>query len=575
MTASRNEDSLVYHIISFLVVWVDFIARIYLRVKATFDAVVYIAQSPTQQKYYSRRPHYQHHQRNQSIADHHISSNPIHVGPKFTPSSAIPIQHLPTEVFQLVLLNGTKNDLFHCTMVCQRWHRLVTPLLWKDPSFPLSSLPVVGNAHPSSLSYDTIPSTSSRRTHHHRRRQFTSSSAPPLSRDGKDLPKIIPSLRLPKYGHAIQTLRLGSISQQLTDDLLLYITQMCPSLTALDLSHCQHITSLGYQHLARSQCASSLIQLNLTTGVHLTDASLVSLSMKCDSLEIIHLAGCHRITQTGVRSLVTKSQQTLRYINIKDCVKVSGHILQDLAALCGPRLLGVDATRICSILHSDIEILVRHCPYLEQLYIGQNKSPLLRQLLYRIRKEQRQEPWVLPSTNKKSPSTSLSASLLQQRQLSRSKSSYLSSKPDALDSLLDMLQQNNMNPINAANTPTSRQRSHRSRHLSQPVWQYNNDGTTTNSGQLNAIHHRHNNRQNTSVSQQQATDQVSIATVELIMKHLTHLKAVDFSHWNCLTDQLIRRLRQHHGHAIQFIGLEGCRMVTQTSSSLVPGPCDS
>ncbi|ORZ17012.1 hypothetical protein BCR42DRAFT_413752, partial [Absidia repens] len=357
---------------------------------------------------------------------------------------------------------------------------------------------------------------------------------------------------------------------------------MCPNLTALDLPHCQHITSLGYQHLARSECASSLIQLNLTAGVHLTDASLVSLSMKCDSLEIIHLAGCHRITQTGVRSLITKSQQTLRYINIKDCVKVSGHILQDLAALCGPRLLGVDATRICSILHSDIEILVRHCPYLEQLYIGQNKSQLLCHLLYRIRKEQQQEPWVLPSTNKKSPpcpsSTSLSASLLQQRQLSRSKSSHLFTKPNALDALLDMLQQNDMNPINAMNTPRSRQRSHRSRHLSQPVWQNNNDGTTTtttNSGQLNTIHHQHNNRQNIPSSQhQQATDQVSIATVELIMEHLTHLKAVDFSHWNCLTDQLIRRLRQHHGHAIQYIGLEGCRMVTQTSSSLVPGPCD-
>ncbi|ORZ17013.1 hypothetical protein BCR42DRAFT_413753, partial [Absidia repens] len=153
MAASRNEDSLIYHIISFLVIWVDYVARIYLRVKATFDAVLYIAQSPTQQKYYSRRPYHQHQQRKQSNADLHISSDSIHISQKFIPSSTIPIQSLPTEVFQLVLLNGTKNDLFHCTMVCQRWHRLVTPLLWKDPSLPLLPLPVVGNAHPSPVSH--------------------------------------------------------------------------------------------------------------------------------------------------------------------------------------------------------------------------------------------------------------------------------------------------------------------------------------------------------------------------------------------------------------------------------------
>ncbi|CAO3587565.1 unnamed protein product [Absidia cylindrospora] len=616
MTTSIKEESSIYSIISFLVVWTEYIVRTYIRIKAALDAVVYVAQSPVS------RPRHQHQQqqRKPSIS---ISTDSIHLIHSPSPSptmrsySNTPIHKIPNEILQLVILNGTKNDLLHCTMVCQRWHRLVTPLLWIDPILPPPSLPC-----PTDIDYTphASPSPSYRRLRCSSSTTTSSSTAERSLDSGRHvssppLPTIIRSFRLTKYGHAVQTLRLSCISDQVTDDLLLYITRHCPNITVLDLTHCKRVTSSGYQHLARAPCAPSLIHLNLSYGTRLTDAALVSLSMRCDFLEIIHLTGCHRVTQTGVRSLVAASRQSLRFINIKDCIRVSGRLLQDLALLCGPRLIGVDATRICSILHSDIKALVQHCPRLEQLYVGQNKSQLVCQLQQRIRDEQQQEPWIMPfsssSTNLRSrtkskhqdhtqpplspsssssssststtssprpSSTSLSASLLQQRQLSRSKSSSLYTKPNALDSLLDMLRQHNIDPT--GNTTTDqielqqqqqeRPRSHRSRHLSQPVWKHSTS-TNSSSGYLNTTDHRREQRQTTPPQYKEA-DQVSQATVEMMMMDLKHLKAVDFSHWTCLTDQLIRRLRQHRGHAIQYIGLEGCSIMAQHSSSTVlPG----
>ncbi|KAI8330907.1 hypothetical protein BC941DRAFT_439890 [Chlamydoabsidia padenii] len=567
MTTSKVEESPLYSLISFLVVWTDYIVRTYIRIKAAFDAVVYVAQSPITPRQ----------QRKSSVSS---ESPKLHRPPSPTPShhTTTFIFRLPNEVMQAVFTDGgDNNDLVQYTLVCQRWHRLVTPLLWKAPILSPSILGPVGTNYTPPHDSTTITTNAPSR---HRRTGST------LSRDGRiSSSRILRSFRLAKYGHAVQTLRLGSISEQVTDDLLLYITQHCPNLIVLDLSHCHQLGPSGYQHLARSKCTSSLIQLNLSHGKHLTDSALVSLSMRCDSLEIIHLAGCHQITQMGVRSLAAACRQSLQYINMKDCIKLSGHILQDLAILCGPRLVGVDATRICSILHSDIKVLVQHCPRLEQLYVGQNKSQLLCQLQQRIRndeQQQQQDIWEsppsspLPANNKRgrrrsnniwplSPSTSsvslaphpfttsLSASLLQQRQLSRSKSSSQYNKPNALDSLLDMLQHYNVDSADQQH----QQRVHRSRHLSQPGWQSNNNNNNNNSIS-NIISGMDNSKG--MYRPLQDTDQVSQATVEMMMKHLKHLKAVDFSHWNCLTDQLVRKLRK--GRTIQYIGLEGCLAVS-------------
>ncbi|ORZ16965.1 hypothetical protein BCR42DRAFT_413623 [Absidia repens] len=571
-----KEESSLYSIISFLVVWTEYIVRTYIRIKAALDAVVYVAQSP------APRQRHQQQQRKPSIS---ISTDSIHLIHSPSPSptmdsySTAPIHKIPNEILRLVILNGTKNDLLH---------------------YPI--LPPPSLLCPTDVDYTphASPSPSYRRPHRSSSTTTTSSSTAACSLDSghhvssPPLPTIIRSFRLTKYGHAVQTLRLGRIPEQVTDDVLLYITRHCPNITVLDLSHCKRVTSSGYQHLARASCAPSLIHLNLSYGTRLTDAALVSLSMRCDSLETIHLTGCHRVTQTGVRSLVAASRQSLRFINIKDCIRVSGRLLQDLALLCGPRLIGVDATRICSILHSDIKALVHHCPRLEQLYVGQNKSQLVCQLQQRMRVEQQQEPWIMPFSSSSmnlrnrtkseyqddtqpplSPSssssssststtlsprpssTSLSASLLQQRQLSRSKSSSLYTKPNALDSLLDMLRQHNIDPIGSTTTDQielqqqqqqERPRSHRSRHLSQPVWKHS---TSTNNSL--GYHSTTDHRREQQPPQYKEADQ--------------HLKAVDFSHWTCLTDQLIRRLRQHRGHAIQYIGLEGCSIMAQHSSS--------
>ncbi|KAI9305145.1 hypothetical protein BJ944DRAFT_201519 [Cunninghamella echinulata] len=448
------ESSPLYAVISFFVVWTEFIVRTYIRVKAVLDAVMFVAQKkpgkPTRSTYTSEI-------NNNNNNNKYYRSTTIMKSPS--------INVLPNEVLQLIFKNESKSDLYNYTLVCQRWHRVVTPILWKDPILPRSS-----------VIYQQFNNNSS-----HDIQQYDS--------DMVALPMIILALQYKKYGYSVRSLHLSSIAHLITDDVLLYIIKSCPRLKSLDISNCQQITSKGYQYLARSKFASSLTQLCLSGCPQLSDSALVALSMRCESLESIHLAGCHRITQTGVRSLIAASRHKLKYINIKDCIRVSGRILQDIAVMCGSRLRGLDVTRICSILHHDMKVLVYHCPNIEQLYLGKNKSQFLQQ-------------------------------------------------------------------SSSTHSDKLKQRTHRSRHLSQPIW--NLDQIKNNNNSKTSIHQQQQYEEDNNDEE----DEVSQLTVDMILKNLLNLKKVDFSYWTCLSEQGIRRLRQK-GHTLQYIGLDGCSSVTQ------------
>ncbi|CAO3609497.1 unnamed protein product [Cunninghamella echinulata] len=638
------ESSPLYAVISFFVVWTDFIVRTYIRVKAVLDAVMFVAKKkpgkPTRSTYTSEINN--NNNNNKCYRSTTIMKSPL-------------INALPNEVLQLIFKSESKFNLYNYTLVCQRWHRVVTPILWKDPILPFSSFimdpvdycPSVSSSSstlfsiPTDSSHDHSSSSTSSQysrrssltpsiiSHHSHQsyassiqsssrrssviyQQFNNNSNHDIQQYDNDmvaLPMIILALQYKKYGYSVRSLHLSSIAHLITDDVLLYIIKSCPRLKSLDISNCQQITSKGYQYLARSKFASSLTQLCLSGCPQLSDSALVALSMRCESLESIHLAGCHRITQTGVRSLIAASRHKLKYINIKDCIRVSGRILQDIAVMCGSRLRGLDVTRICSILHHDMKVLVYHCPNIEQLYLGKNKSQLLCQLQHRIRNEQQQQhkEQQLPfsKSHSRSPSqqqhyqqqhsntntntntntnannnsnyirsrttsslsTSLSSSLSSSLLHRQSRSSSLLSKPNALDSLIDMLRAHNVDPspsssIDSLHQPSPthsdklKQRTHRSRHLSQPTW--NLDQIKNNNNSKNSIHQQQQYKE----EHNDEEDEVSQLTVDMILKNLLNLKKVDFSYWTCLSEQGIRRLRQK-GHTLQYIGLDGCSSVTQ------------
>ncbi|KAI8328772.1 hypothetical protein BC941DRAFT_444260 [Chlamydoabsidia padenii] len=313
-------------------------------------------------------------------------------------------------------------------MVCQRWHQLVTPLLWKVPILP-------------SPSYD--------------HRQTT-------------LVTFFRALRLPKYGHAIHTLTLDHTKTDNDNRHFIAIMQHCPNLKVLDFADA--LTTKGYHYLARAPCAPGLTCLMLTNDESLTDDILITLAMRCRSLQRIELVGCRRITQRGIQALVARQQQLI-CLNLKDCNQVSGQILQDLGRLCGDSLVSLDVTRIGAILHSDLQALVGFCPRLEYLALGRPRSPLVCQLQYRIRMEQDKS----------------------RRTMARSKSS----------------------------TPISRSSRNKNNNKAESV--------------MSLL------EQHESILSYSSRDQVSHATVEMILSELTCLKSLDLTHWTCLTDPLLGR----------------------------------
>ncbi|ORX59647.1 RNI-like protein [Hesseltinella vesiculosa] len=500
MASSKGniESTKLYSWISFFVLWIDTIVKNYIRVKATLDAIVFVAQEqPAAQT--KRQP---------QSAMRRSSYN-------YTSPSLV--DQLPLVVLRRIFDNLGNPALLECMVVCKRWHRLVTPILWTHPTFDRPN-----------LQFSPTPSQSYTKQELHQRRRCISTanqprpdqsvSSPLLPRQPqqrrrryqsnnlggdrpttvrrRSVPDALAVLAKPDYGDAVQSLSLEPLSGQLTDDLLLFVLQNCPRLTSLNLTHCNRITSQGFHHLAHAPCAPYLVQLTLAGCATLEDHDLITLSASCHRLEKINVSGCSRITEDGVRALVSAARHYLRYINMRDCLRVSGHVLQDLAVLCGNHLLGVDATRICSIVHADIQALVHHCPQLEQLYVGRSRSPLVCQLQHRMRQDQ-----ATPKERKQRP---VSTSMLN--------------KPEALASLVQVIQQ--------------RERKQRLRNLSQPT--------------ASPFTKPRDDDQQQDVSQ---------ATVELIIRHLTRLKAIDLSHWSCLTDQLVRRLWQHG--RLQHVGLEG------------------
>lgn len=410
MTSTTEKQTRLYTAICFIVVWLDTIARNYLRVKALWDAVVLVARSPS-------NPSSQRHSSYDSLRRQRQYRQPH---PRRRQQRQLDyISQLPNELLQLILENtGTSTDWFHCTRVCQRWHQLVTPLLWKAP--------------------------------------ILSSPTDRLWR----------SMRLPKYGHAIQIIQRLDYSKQCRP-LLASILKCCPNLTTLEVIGSP--PPAEYPYLAR--CLPRMTNLILLDNDTLTDEALVMMAMQSrrhqfSALKRIDFVGCRKITHTGVRALLSQAP-SLRQLNLTDCSRVSGQVLHHLSS----GLQHLDVTRIGALMHTDIQALVTSCPSLVSLGLGRSRSLLLAHLQYRARMDEEAAP--LPTPH---------------RPLSRSRSSspfYTkppSSTTDALASLLDMLQQ---------------QRSH----------------------------HQH------------SSEQVSSASVDLILSSLPLLKSLDLSHWPCLKEQ--------------------------------------
>ncbi|KAI9008430.1 hypothetical protein CLU79DRAFT_776971 [Phycomyces nitens] len=324
-------------------------------------------------------------------------------------------------------------------------------------------------------------------------------------------------IHLPKYGHAIRSLTLSSSALHLTDCSIRHIVKYCPNLVSLQMANCKHLTNDSLRSLSRAQCAPHLRVLNLQNCVQLSDTGLTHLAAECSSLEIIQLGGCVRISHQGVTHLVKASSRTLRRLCLSDCGRVTGATIHQIAKLCRTRLEWLDIARIGAVQHADLVALVGYCPNLTRLNLARPKSMLLRQL-QQHRQEQRRQ---------------------QHRQRHQDHDDdyipLLESQVNPLDELIDMLRRYNVQPA------------------------------------ISSLF-AHNQRFEQQYQQLAKQDDVSDATLELIITQLPRLAHLDLSHWTCLTDGAICVLAKH-GLALTHLNLSGCKNITYRVFGYLSGLC--
>lgn len=70
-----------------------------------------------------------------------------------------------------------------------------------------------------------------------------------------------------------------------------------------------------------SHCLKDLREVDLGE-TNITDQSLIILADHCPKLESLDLEGCQHVTEVGIEYLTKKCQQSLKYLNVKDCFNI-------------------------------------------------------------------------------------------------------------------------------------------------------------------------------------------------------------------------------------------------------------
>ncbi|KAI8976156.1 hypothetical protein BDB01DRAFT_803472 [Pilobolus umbonatus] len=260
------------------------------------------------------------------------------------------IQKLPNEILLNIFECMNERDLYNCTSVCNKWNKLITPVLWRSP-VPIR--PII------SCSVALTAIDKAKNTQHHHQKSHLYPGFP---------------IYLPQFGHSIRSIDLSLIASHVTDCTVRYIIKSCPQLTSLSLSNCRNITNDALQSLSRSIIAPQLEILILNNCRLISDEGLYHLSEACKSLRTIHLGSCHRISHDGITKLVTASGSTLRRISLSDCIHVTGQTIHTIAHQCGSRLEWLDIARVKNVRHVDLENLIKKCPNITRLNLALKKT---------------------------------------------------------------------------------------------------------------------------------------------------------------------------------------------------------
>ncbi|KXS21480.1 RNI-like protein [Gonapodya prolifera JEL478] len=159
----------------------------------------------------------------------------------------------------------------------------------------------------------------------------------------------------------------------LDDTALQYIAASAPDLQVLDIGRCAGVTFGGLQHVGQACRALKHVNISWCPGVGssmdlvlgavggpeletldisncsgVSDATLSLVALKCPSLTRLRIAGCTKVTSSGVRSLLSKRGIPFASLDLDGCEGVSREAVQQIVTTwpgCAVRagLGGMDA----------------------------------------------------------------------------------------------------------------------------------------------------------------------------------------------------------------------------------------
>ncbi|XP_021738454.1 F-box/LRR-repeat protein 14-like [Chenopodium quinoa] len=108
---------------------------------------------------------------------------------------------------------------------------------------------------------------------------------------------------------------MSKLGKQLDDQGLLALSNSCPSLADLTLSHCTFITDAGIGYLGSCSVLSSL---KLIFTPRITGCGILSVVVGCKNLSVLHLIRCLNISSAGWLEYLGKLEK-IQYLVIKNC----------------------------------------------------------------------------------------------------------------------------------------------------------------------------------------------------------------------------------------------------------------
>lgn len=370
----QNLQMLQQLVDTFFALWLD-ILHIYIRVSAFLQAILVVASDLSQRDNLHRQ-----------YAAKVVPDSPTMTvvrrrrqqkpqkAPVAKPQTVNYINELPNEILLAIFEMAKPTDLPRCTVVCRRWHVLVTPILWRAPVLirPVCCLPPSKTTcrHPLQKGMDAFVD--------YQYRAYSNTSCPSsssvwspssalLSKDGFCEPARLSGcqqtiasdsfpIHLEKYGTAVRKLVLPP--KYTTDCSVRQIVTYCPNITHLVLDGCIHITDITLLLLAKCQTIESL---SIRYCNLVTDTGLLYLS-SLPRLQELYVTGLNRISCDGVTRLAP-----LRCLDVSECSGVTA--VRELVRSCGTALTHLSIARLNV---KDLESIVEFCPNL--VYLNARRS---------------------------------------------------------------------------------------------------------------------------------------------------------------------------------------------------------